>query len=92
MLGAADAAALGEHATIAADLRFEMTTQSGLAFLAQTLRPLLDDGAIELRHARGGRAGPRRKREDVQLRQTTFVDQIERAGEHVFGLGREIRQ
>ena len=67
----------------------KMAMKRRLALFAQTLRPLLDHGAIELRHARGGRAGPRRKREDVQLRQTAFVDQIERAGEHVFGLGRE---
>ena len=82
LLGAADAAALGQHAAARADLAVEMAAQRRLALLAQAPGALLDDVARDLRHARGRRAGPRRERKDVQLRQPAFVDQIERAREH----------
>ena len=89
LLGVADAAALGQHKSPCADLRVEMSAQRRIALFAQDAGALLDDVACELRHARGRRAGPRRKRKDMQLRQPAFVDEIERAREHIVALGRE---
>src|SRR5262245_46514869 len=66
-----------------------MTRQRGGAALAQPARALLGDGALYLRHAGGRRARPRRVRKDVQVGEAALVDEIERAGEPLFALGRE---
>ena len=68
-----------------------MAAQRRLALLAQPARAILDDIARDLRHPRRRRAGPRRERKHVKLRQAALVDQVERAREHVFGLGRKAR-
>ena len=88
---ARDAAALGQHAAARADFAIEMAAQRRLALLAQAAGAVLDDVARDLRHPRRRRAGPRRERKDVKLRQPAFVDQIERAGKHLLGLGRKAR-
>src|SRR5512136_1504702 len=89
LLRASKRAGLGEHTSAAANLPVEVATENRLAFLAKAACPLLDDGAVDLRHTRGGCARPCRKRKDMQLRKSALVDQIERAGEHVFVLGRK---
>ena len=66
-----------------------MRAQRRLALFAQAPGALLDRIARDLRHTRRRRARPRRKREDVQLRQSAFLHQIERAREHILGLGGE---
>ena len=72
-----------------ADLGRKVPRERRCAPVAQAPRPLLHDLAGDLRHARRGRAGPGREREDVEMGQAAFVDEIERAGEHRLGLGRE---
>ena len=89
MLGAAELAGFGQDAMPAAHLRVEVTAQPRLAFLAQPPGAVLDRLAPDLRHAHGGRAGPRRERKDVEMREPAFIDESERAREHVLGLGRE---
>src|SRR5262245_52046974 len=89
MLGAAELTGFGQGAMPAAHLRVEMTAQRRLAFFAQPPGAVLDHLAPDLRHARGGRAGPRRERKDVEMREPACIDEIERALEHVLGLGRE---
>src|SRR5262249_12672348 len=89
MRGAAELTGLSQDAMPAAHLRVEMTAQRRFAFFAQPPGAVLDHVAAHLRHARGGRAGPRRERKDVEMREPACIDEIERAREHVFGLGRE---
>src|SRR5215472_13982553 len=89
MLGAAELTGFGQDAMPAAHLRVEMTAQCRLAFFAQPPGAVLDHLAPDLRHGRGGRAGPRREREDVEMREPACIDEIERARKHVLGLGRE---
>ena len=74
---------------VSAHLRIEMPAQRRLAFCAQPARAILDDVGCKLGHARGRRPRPRRERKHMQMRQPAFLDQIERAGEHVLGFGRE---
>ena len=64
-----------------------MGAQPAGAKLPQSLRARLHDLAGDRRHARGGRAGARRERENMQMREPAFLDKIERAREHVIGLG-----
>src|SRR5262249_29171047 len=68
-----------------------MMPQRFLALFAQTAGAILDDCAVDLRHTRGWRAGPRREWEDMQLREPTRIDQVERSSEHVFVFGRKPR-
>src|SRR5262249_17434521 len=77
----------GQDAMPAAHLRVEVTAQPRLAFLAQPPGAVLDHLALDLRHAHGGRAEPRREWKDVEMREPAFIDESERAREHVLGLG-----
>src|SRR5215471_5596779 len=79
MLGAAELTGLGQDAMPAAHLRVEVTAQPRLAFLAQPPGAVLDHLALDLRHAHGGRAEPRRERKDVEMREPAFIDESERA-------------
>lgn len=72
-----------------ADMAIEAQAETLGAFLTQLGCAGLDDVAGDLRHARGGRAGARRIREDVQVIDAAFVHTGERVGEHLVGLGRE---
>src|SRR6516162_11699861 len=89
VLGAAELTGLGQDAVPAAHLRIEMTAQRRRALFAQPPGTVLDHLAADLRHARGGRAGPWRERKHVEMREPACIDDIERAREHVLGLGRE---
>src|SRR5262245_66224796 len=89
MFGAAELPGFGQDAMPAAHLRVEMTAQRRLAFLAQPASAVLDHLALDLRHARGGRAGPWREWKDVEMREPALIDESERAREHVLGLGRK---
>src|SRR5258707_210255 len=51
----------------------------------------LDDIAGDLRHAGCGRAGTWRVGKYVQMGEPAFLDEVERAAEHVLGLGRKSR-
>src|SRR5271166_1865202 len=89
LLGMATPARHREHPAGRTDLRREMAIESGLVFLTQAGCALLHRCARDLRHARGGRAGPRREWKDVEMRQRAGIDEIERAGEHLLGFGRK---
>ena len=89
LLGTADAAAFGQHQPVRANLRIEVAAQRGRALFAQAAGAVFDCHAGHLRHAGRRRAGPRRKRKNVQTRKTAFVDEIERTREHVVGFGRK---
>ncbi len=86
---AADAAALDQEGPRRADQRQVTRSRRRFAFDAQRGGAVLDRLAVELRHARGGRAGPHAEAEDVQVRQAGLVDKVHRAPEHRVGLGRE---
>ena len=58
-------------------------------FARRRARALLHDSRGTLRHARGGRAGARRERKDVQEGQAAVVDERERVLELRLGLGRK---
>src|SRR4051794_19136270 len=77
LLGMTGLARYREHAAGRADLRLQMLPQGSLAFCAQAARTLLHHRARDLRHARRGRAGARREREDMEMRQRARIDQIE---------------
>src|SRR5260370_15024216 len=79
MLGAAELTGLGQDTIAAAHLRVEGTTQRRLAFLTHPPRATLDHLALDLRHAHGGRAGPRRERKDVEMGEPAFIAESERA-------------
>ncbi len=89
VLGAAKLTGFGQDTMPAAHLRIEMTAQRRLAFFAQPPGAVLDHLPADLRHARGGRAGTWRERKDVEMCEPACIDEIERAREHVLGLGRE---
>src|SRR5262249_48662844 len=86
LLGASQPARFSEHATRSPDLSIEMAPQSLLTLFTQAPRAFLADGAVDLRHTRRRSAGPWRKRKDVQLRQSAFVDHFKRPVEHVLVL------
>ena len=89
MLGPSLRRALDQHVACLADFGRKPRAQRRLALLAQLSRTLPHRVACDLRHARGRRAGPRGVRKHVQEGQPAFVDEIERAREHLVGLGRE---
>src|SRR5690242_13398227 len=66
-----------------------MPFQRSRADGAQTRGAILYDASIDLRHARGGRAGARAKGEGVDEGEGAFVDQRQRVGEVLFGFSRE---
>src|SRR5262249_60724954 len=76
VLGAAELTGLGQDAMPAAHLRIEMTAQRRLAFFAQPAGAVLDHLAADLRHARGGGAGPRRGTEDMGRGRARCHDRI----------------
>ena len=59
------------------------------AGIAQARRPLANEGARQLRHARRRRSLARRIGKDMQPSQPGFCNNIERVGEHLFALGWE---
>ena len=73
LLGPAHFVCFDQHTPPRAGLAGEMLQQCGVAFVPQLARPLLGDLAPDLRHAPGWRAGARRKRKHVQMRQAAFV-------------------
>src|SRR5262245_29754753 len=66
-----------------------MPFQGRFALFAQAACAFFNNGTVHLRHARSGCAWPERKREDVELRQSALVDQIERANKHVLIFSRK---
>src|SRR5262249_28701784 len=89
VLGAAELTGLGQDAMPAAHLRIEMTAQRRLALFAQPPGAVLDHLAADLRHARGGRAGPLREPNHGEMREPGGSEETEGAREHVRGLGGE---
>src|SRR3982074_2035675 len=82
MLVAAAVAGLDEHTSPRAHLAVEVAGESSGALGSQAPRAILDGLAPHLRHACGGRARPRREREDMQISEPARVDEVERTGEH----------
>ena len=72
-----------------ADARGQCAGKGRAAGLAQSRRPLAHELARHLRHARGGRAGPRAEGKDVEIVEPGFRDEAERAREHRLVLGRK---
>src|SRR5262245_34330394 len=89
MLGAAEFIGFDQYLPPCANLRIEMMAQRRFAFFAQSASTRLDDLSPDLRHSRGGGAGPRREWKDVKMREPARVDEIERTREHILALGRE---
>ncbi len=89
MLGAALRGAFDQNLAPSADLRCKTPLQRGFAGCAQSLRALLDDIALHLRHPRRRRARPRRIRKHMQECQAAFIDQLLRSRKHLFALGRK---
>ena len=89
LLGAALRLGFDEYAPRITHFRVEMPAQRQRAVKPQPLRALFDGAAIELRHARRRRSRPRRKWKYVKVRQSAFVDQVERARKHLLRFGRE---
>src|SRR6267154_2057329 len=88
---AADAVQFRQQAATRTHFPIKMTRKCRRALLAQPARPFLNRAVRDLRHARSRRAGPRRIGKHMQISEPAFVDKIERASEHRFGLGREAR-
>src|ERR1700674_3742293 len=67
LLGAAGLRRFDQDPAHGTHLAVEMACQRRRALAAQPGGTLPDDGAGNLRHAGGGRAGPRREREDMEV-------------------------
>ena len=59
LFGAAERARFSKDATCSPHLAIKVTAQSCFAFFSQAPGSFFDDGAVELRHARGRSARPR---------------------------------
>src|SRR5262249_31199189 len=77
LLGAAERGGFSEHASSLADFALKVMLKRDRAAFAQAPGALLHDRLRNLRHARRGRAGARRKRKDMQISQSAFTDEIE---------------
>src|SRR5580765_2302533 len=89
VLGAAEAAVLDQDFSGGAALAGEVRGIGRLALRAEAGGALLDRSAVDLRHTRRRRAGPRREGEDVEVSEPAVVDDRERILEHRLALGRE---
>src|SRR5580692_11640893 len=82
MLGPSALVRLTQHTPRCAYFRVQMLFQRERSPLPQALRTIFHNLARQLRHSRCRRSRPGRKRKDVQMRETTSLDQIERVLEH----------
>src|SRR4051794_18248683 len=84
----AGAAALGDDADVAAELRGMEVCGDRLGDPAKALGPLPPDGYGDGGHARGRRAGAFAVGEDVEIGQSGLLDEVEGLLEQRVGLGR----
>ena len=67
----------------------QVTNERRLALGPQARGAVLDEGAVELRHPRGGRSRARAEGEDVNVGEPRIGDERQGVGEHFFVFRRE---
>ena len=91
MFGSPYIGALCQNGATLTNLGVQVPLGCLFAFVTKPSGAILDGASVDLRHARGRRAGAGRVGEDVQPRQVAVIDKAERVLEHLFGSGWEAR-